>query len=177
MKKSILIVASIIMAATITACGAGNINMAGQVVTSSAPAPEQDASSQVSQAPVAKNYEKNLSGLVQSMKDKNYITGEPFTMKASFIGAKEGVKYEAVLDKTKFNVELYEYDTAALDANAKKMIEEVKTTGKFTILASQPVPAVLSDNSKYLMVYGDTSELEANTARRQEVEALFKAYQ
>ena len=74
-------------------------------------------------------------------------------MDASFIGAKQGVKYSVSPDLA---IELYEYDTKKLDDTAKEIVAQIKENNSFTIIEGHPVNgAYLSVNGRYLMIYND----------------------
>lgn len=156
MKKiiSALLMASVI---AISAAGCGyndaleQASKANQQTTSAS----QSASEQTSKE-AEKVYKDSFDGLCSYMQDKGYYTDKAVKteMDASFIGAKQGIKYSI---SNNLAIELYEYDTAKLNDTAKKIVKEVKESNSFTIIEGYPVNAAyLSDNGKYLMIYNDT---------------------
>lgn len=156
MKKiiSALLMASVI---AISAAGCGyndaleQASKANQQTTSAS----QSASEQTSKE-AEKVYKDSFDGLCSYMQDKGYYTDKAVKteMDASFIGAKQGVKYSI---SNNLAIELYEYDTAKLNDTAKEIVKEVKDSNSFTIIEGYPVNAAyLSDNGKYLMIYNDT---------------------
>lgn len=156
MKKiiSALLMASVI---AISAAGCGyndaleQASKANQQTTSAS----QSASEQTSKE-AEKVYKDSFDGLCSYMQDKGYYTDKAVKteMDASFIGAKQGIKYSI---SNNLAIELYEYDTAKLNDTAKKIVNEVKKSNSFTIIEGYPVNAAyLSDNGKYLMIYNDT---------------------
>lgn len=121
-------------------------------------------------------YEDTLSGLEQYMQAKEYISGTPVEMDASFIGAKAGVKYTGSFEGTNnITVELYEYDTSALNETAQEVINSVKENGTFELLG-MTAEATLSDNGKYLMVYKDSASGEVHDTRTKQVKEDFTAF-
>ena len=149
MKKiiSALLMASVI---AISAAGCGyndaleQASKANQQTTSAS----QSASEQTSKE-AEKVYKDSFDGLCSYMQDKGYYTDKAVKteMDASFIGAKQGIKYSI---SNNLAIELYEYDTAKLNDTAKE-------SNSFTIIEGYPVNAAyLSDNGKYLMIYNDT---------------------
>lgn len=156
MKKiiSALLMASVI---AISAAGCGyndaleQASKANQQTTSAS----QSASEQTSKE-AEKVYKDSFDGLCSYMQDKGYYTDKAVKteMDASFIGAKQGIKYSI---SNNLAIELYEYDTAKLNDTAKEIVKEVKESNSFTIIEGYPVNAAyLSDNGKYLMIYNDT---------------------
>lgn len=156
MKKiiSALLMASVI---AISAAGCGyndaleQASKANQQTTSAS----QSASEQTSKE-AEKVYKDSFDGLCSYMQDKGYYTDKAVKteMDASFIGAKQGVKYSI---SNNLAIELYEYDTTKLNDTAKEIVKEVKDSNSFTIIEGYPVNAAyLSDNGKYLMIYNDT---------------------
>lgn len=156
MKK---IISALLMASVIAVSAAGcgyndaleQASKANQQTTSAS----QSASEQTSKE-AEKVYKDSFDGLCSYMQDKGYYTDKAVKteMDASFIGAKQGIKYSI---SNNLAIELYEYDTAKLNDTAKEIVKEVKESNSFTIIEGYPVNAAyLSDNGKYLMIYNDT---------------------
>lgn len=156
MKK---IISALLMAFLIAVSAAGcgyndaleQASKANQQTTSAS----QSASEQTSKE-AEKVYKDSFDGLCSYMQDKGYYTDKAVKteMDASFIGAKQGIKYSI---SNNLAIELYEYDTAKLNDTAKEIVKEVKDSNSFTIIEGYPVNAAyLSDNGKYLMIYNDT---------------------
>lgn len=156
MKK---IISALLMAFVIAVSAAGcgyndaleQASKANQQTTSAS----QSASEQTSKE-AEKVYKDSFDGLCSYMQDKGYYTDKAVKteMDASFIGAKQGIKYSI---SNNLAIELYEYDTAKLNDTAKEIVKEVKDSNSFTIIEGYPVNAAyLSNNGKYLMIYNDT---------------------
>lgn len=156
MKK---IISALLMASVIAVSAAGcgyndaleQASKANQQTTSAS----QSVSEQTSKE-AEKVYKDSFDGLCSYMQDKGYYTDKAVKteMDASFIGAKQGIKYSI---SNNLAIELYEYDTAKLNDTAKEIVKEVKDSNSFTIIEGYPVNAAyLSDNGKYLMIYNDT---------------------
>ena len=103
-----------------------------------------------------KDYENNLAGLAEYLKAAEVIKGDATKMSAEMIGAVSGEKYS--YDKNTF-VEIYEFDTANLSADAKEVLDSVKEKGSFVVLGTE-VEATISENGKYIMVYTQAKENE-----------------
>ncbi|QEY35155.1 hypothetical protein FL966_08960 [Caproiciproducens galactitolivorans] len=169
MKKVLILALAIVMAGTMAACGMGDVG------GTPAPASSSAASQPVSSAVSADSMDDNLSGLVKYLAANSVLFGNQEQMKADFIGAKKGVKYQFSYNgKDNVTVELYEFDTS-LNSTAQTVFDEIKAKGSFKMM-SQEVPAVISDNGKYLMVYKDTVTSDQNQKRQDEVTKLFKEF-
>ena len=128
---------------------------------------------QSSQAEV--KYENSLKGLQQYMMAKGVAEGEPISMEAGLIGAKEGVRYRGSFEgKDNITLELYRDDPSDQNEAAQKVLADVKEKGTFTIMEKQ-VPATL--NGDYLMVYSDTQTGEVHEKRAEEVKQIFLNFQ
>lgn len=118
----------------------------------------------------------DLEGLQEYMVAKEYISGTPTDMEASFIGAKDGVKYTCSYEgSNNITMELYEYDLNDLNETAQEVINSVKENGKFELMG-MTAEAILSDNGKYLMVYKDSASGEVHDTRTEQVKEDFKAF-
>jgi hypothetical protein len=180
MKKLWIIFVSAIMAISLTACGAGNVDASSSKgllpQTSSQTASSQSSSSQAASLPIRvkeSSVSDDFAGLQKYLAGNASVTGTPEEMRKDMIGAKSGVRYKYGYNgKDNVMLELYEFDLSNLNATAQKVISEVKSSGKFTMI-DQPVNAILSKNGKYLMVYKNTSTDDANKAYDVQVKKLF----
>lgn len=171
MKKILILALAVVMAGTMAACGMGDVGGASSNTAS------QAASSQaaVSKPDVA-SFDDNLVGMEKYLAANSVISGDPTEMKADFIGAVKGAKYQFGYNgNNNVTVELYEFDLNKMNDTAKTVQSDVKSKGSFTIM-SQQVPAVLSDSGKYLMIYKDTATGDQNKARSDEVNKLVKEF-
>ena len=91
------------------------------------------------------------------------------------IGAKNGARYTATVADSRFNLELYEFDTDDLSSTAQNTISSVKNNGSFDIL-NLTVNAIISDNGKYIMIYEDNSTSEENIAKKNSIIEQFKTW-
>lgn len=168
MKKLIILALAVVMAGTMAACG---MDVGGTPSGGSASA----ASSQASK-PSADSYGDNLAGLEKYLADNSVISGSPTKMQAEFIGAKGGDKYQVSFNgNNNVTVELYEFDPKNLNDTAKQIIESVKKDGVFSIM-DQKVPAALSANEKYLMIYKDSNTADQNKAHEKDAVKLFQEF-
>lgn len=150
MRKIMLCALALTMALALSACGAGDVG--GSSV------PQSEKSSSQSEPVAEGSYSSDLDGLASKLEFQGYLSNkenQKQKMRADLIGAKEGYKFT----KDSLVIELYEYDLSNLNDKAKKCIEEAKSTGNVTVLDSfGAVPATISDNQKYLMLYTDNSK-------------------
>lgn len=171
MKKILIPALAVAMAVVLSACGMGDVGGASSGASS------QAASSQAAVSkPDAGSYDDNLAGLEKYLAANSVLSGDPTEMKADFIGAVSGAKYQFGYNgNNNVTVELYEFDPGSLNDSARAIQDEVKSKGSFTIMG-QHVQAVLSDSGKYLMIYKDTSTADQNKARQEEVTKLIKEF-
>lgn len=173
MKKILILALAVVMAGTMAACGMGDVG--GPSSSSQSSSSQQSSSSAVSSVD-ASSYDDNLAGLEKYFAANSFISGNPSDMQADFIGAVKGAKYQFGFNgKDNVTVELYEFDPAGLNDTAKKVQNDVRSSGGFTIM-DQKVPAVLSDSGKYLMIYKDTVTGDQNKQRQDEVTRQLKAF-
>ena len=201
MKKILVLAAAAALALTLTACGGtpvklptlavlGEENTSSAVSASSAVSGTPEESSSVSggeessQAPeiavLESEFDDNLEGLCRYLEANHAVTSErtddSFTeMSYKEIGAIRGFRYRFLYNGSTVQAEFYEFDLDNLDEKGKACLESVKAEGKFTVLDSE-VPAVLSNNGKYLMIYTDSNTDGKNTAQRENVEKLFREF-
>ena len=101
-------------------------------------------------------------------------------MEAQVIGAVTGYRFTTKVKDSNVTIELYEFDKDKLNEDAQKVISEVKEKGYFNMLGYQDVPAELSDNEKYMIIYrddkagGDNPEQE-NKERKEAVMKIFNS--
>lgn len=176
MKKWMAIVTAGVMAVSFAGCGAGDVGSAEYMASKAAASQAAASSSQPAQSSQAEvKYENFLKGLQQYMTAKGVAEGEPISMEAGLIGAKEGVRYRGSFEgKDNITLELYRYDPSDQNEAAQKVLADVKEKGTFTIMEKQ-VPATL--NGDYLMVYSDTQTGEVHEKRADEVKQIFLNFQ
>ncbi|WP_326522427.1 hypothetical protein [Faecalispora sporosphaeroides] len=170
------IVTAGVMAVSFAGCGAGDVGSAEYMASKAAASQAAASSSQPAQSSQAEvKYENSLKGLQQYMMAKGVAEGEPISMEAGLIGAKEGVRYRGSFEgKDNITLELYRYDPSDQNEAAQKVLADVKEKGTFTIMEKQ-VPATL--NGDYLMVYSDTQTGEVHEKRAEEVKQIFLNFQ
>lgn len=162
MRKILLIVLAFTMILNLASCASINTMKYAE-----APATVENISQDA--------YEDNLEGLMGYFKDKGYIAGEPISMSAGLIGAKEGYRYQFIYSKAKISVELYEYDLNNLSDVANEVLNGVKENGKVTVQGTS-VDAVVSDNGKYLMIYTKDKDDDESIQREEEVINEFRSF-
>lgn len=130
------------------------------------------------------DYADDLDGLIKYLKALNYlpVNTDPTVMLSEVIGAKQGYRYIYNVDGSTVICELYEFDTSYSDPNAARVISEIKETGSFHLFNKEGVdtdtayPATLSDNGKYVILYGDGSSNQGNVVRKKMIQAAVKDY-
>ena len=169
MKKILIIALAVVMAATMAACGMGDVGSASST-------PAATASSQVASKPSSDSYEDSLLGLEKYLAANSMISGSATEMKADFIGADKGAKYVVSFNGTNnVTVELYQFNTDKLSDTAKTVLDSIKKNGTYPIMG-QEVAGTLSNSGKYLMVYKDTVTADTNKAHQKEVIALVQNF-
>lgn len=120
----------------------------------------------------AADYKNNLEGICNYFASFGYINPQaPSTytsMDAALIGAKEGKRFVGYKNDqsnyTSLTLEIYEYNTAKMNATADEVAKSVKQDGTFEILGLDPVPNVyLSKNGTFLLIYKDSKLNESKT--------------
>ena len=101
-------------------------------------------------------------------------------MKADVIGAQVGYRFTTELNSSAITLELYEFDTENLNDDAKSVISQVEKDGQFNMLDFSMVPATMSDNGKYMMIYRDNKVTgdnpdEQNVQRKEDVTKIFNS--
>lgn len=175
-KKFAVLTLALVMAGSMAACGMGDVGGASSAPAKGTASSASQASSAVSSQVAETGYEDSVDGLAKYLAAKSLISGNPSDMKADFIGAEKGAKYQFGLNgKDNITVELYQFP-GTLNQTAQKIADEVKAKGSFTIM-SQQVPAVFSDSGKYLMIYKDTvTNNDQNKKRQEDTVSSFKAF-
>lgn len=174
MKKIGIISLAAAVALTFSACGVGDVGGAssGSKPSASSQSVSSAESSQMPQGSVS----DNLNGLEKYLSANASFSGSPTSMRADMIGAVKGDCYQFGYNgKNNVTVELYEYDLSHLNGTAKKVRDEVKSSGRFTIM-NQQVDATLSDSGKYLMVLKNTATDSQNKAYDEKVKELFAGF-
>lgn len=175
MKKLLLIVLSLAMAVSITGCmGTGGPGLEGVETSSAADISKIKAS----------DYSNDLKGLEEYLIAVDYIPKKckPTEMMYQVIGAKKGDRYNYTVNNSAVFVELYEYDPENLNSDAKRVIGEVKETGKFHILPgdtsdeSTTYEATLSDNGKFLLIYQGATDNDDLKKRKSDFEKAVKEF-
>lgn len=181
MKKAFVIAATVVLSVACTACGVGNVSVSGTSAPVSSVAPAVSSQESSSEAAPSSNvdaskYDDSLKGLAAYLGACGYVEGNGDKMEYQMIGAKNGYRYSGSIGgKKTVTAEFYEYTPAKFDSTAKKILDEVKQKGSFTLFG-KTVDATLSDSGKYLMIYKDSATADANEARKKEVIKNFKAY-
>lgn len=163
-KKVLALAGAAVIALSLSACG-GQMEQLAEL---------EPVSSGIDWAPTeAASFDDSLDGLCKYLETNKAVAGEKDYMSYKEIGAVEGCRYRFKFDGSTVQTEFYEFDLDNLDEKGKECVSSVKEKGSFTVLGNE-APAVL--NGKYLMVYTDGDNDEANAAHRDKVLELFNAF-
>ncbi len=172
MKRTILLVITVVLAFTLSGCfGSGGTELPG-VKTENGVDP---AKVEVSK------YKNNLDDLEKYLTALKYLPDsmEPTEMMYNVIGAVKGDRYIFTVDNSSVTVELYEFDPQNLNSDAKRIIGEINKTGSFKVFSAEDeveFPAELSDNNKYLLIYTDNSNNDSNKKRKEDFTSAVKNF-
>lgn len=174
MKKTILFVLSIAVAIAASGCSIGRSQYENVDI---------DAAVEASTLKLS-DYKNDLEGLEKYLKALNYIPENAVAsdMMYNVIGAVNGHRFIYTLNKSQVFVELYEYNPDALNEEAKRVINEVRSEGKFYVFNDKRLQenaafeATLSDNGKYLLVYTDQSASEDHMKRKTDFTNVVKGF-
>lgn len=166
MKKLIVTISGILMALSLTGC-AGTGTQLEKISTADAPNADTIKAS---------DYKDNLEGLENYLKALQYIpeNAAKTDMMSNVIGAKEGHRYNFIVNNSTIFVELYEYEPDNLGEEGQRVIDEITKNGEFYVFSEDTnldgnvaYPAALSENGKYMVLYTDSSS-DINNIQRQE---------
>lgn len=152
MKRIIaLILVVLSICAFAVGCAPNNIVNPDSTVDETSPSETKEVS--------VDSYDKTYKGFCKYLVDAKIVKGDPTEMQAELIGAAEGVRYQATVDKATFLIEVYSYPTDKSNEISKDVISQVEKSGEFKLdnLYTVPVPAVLSGSKQIMVVYNDNA--------------------
>lgn len=172
MKKKILLAAmAVFMMLAMTGCVSRN--------TQSKPSADLELPSGESSAVVElvdeSDCEDTLDGLCKYLEGNYAVAGEKEQMSFDVIGADDGYKYSFNFGGSVVQVEVYEFDLEKLNDTGREMLDSIEKNGSMTVIENE-VPAIISNNGKYVMVYTDSSDSEKSQEQQAKVEELFKNF-
>ena len=159
-KKLLALAAAACLALSLAACGSSGTSLPSLTLPGSESSAVSGGEGSEASAlePVADtDFSDDLEGLCQFMEANYAVTGEKEEMSYQEIGAIGGFRYLFTYAGSSLQVEFYQFDLENLDEKAQACLDSVKAQGTFTVLDNQ-VPAVLSDNGRYLMIYTDAGD-------------------
>ena len=166
MKKKIILgamAAAMVAAVTLTGCGGSDdTSSVPEVVAGTMEIAELDA--------------QGMEGLCDYLEGNGIIAGNYVDMKADVIGAVDGRKYQFKYNGATIIAEFYEYDLANLSETAETVLNDVKTEGKFDVLGTE-IDAAITEDGKYVYIYGDTNTSEENVAQKMKAEELIQKFE
>lgn len=180
-KKGLLLLLSILMAVSFAGCfgqqqvANESLKLPGAITGESEASAESGAAPEEVKLTQQSECDDDLAGLCKYLEGNYAVAGAKSEMAYEFIGAIAGYKYIFDYEGKSIQTEVYEFDLDNLDETAKEVIQNVENDGKFTVLENE-VPAVMSDNGKYLMIYIDNATDEKVVAQKERVLELFKGF-
>lgn len=193
LKRILALAAAAALALSLSACGGTAVKLPELVLETTSTA--SGGTDLVHKKPDSSKYDDTLMGLLSYMEDGGAVARD--TEKVTFqddsiaieegvtsfvqmsfkeIGAVNGYRYQFTFNNSTVQAEFYEFDPENLDEKAKSCVSSVKEKGFFDILDNQ-VPAVLSADGKYMMVYNDPRKtVESNRQQEEWVQELFLSF-
>ena len=158
MKKTKILLLLIAIPLILVGCGEGDVG-----------SPQNDTSD--SQVLIDQNkYEDSLNGLESYLKDMDLISGQSTQMLSEVINAKSGVKYTFKYNNSNVTVELYEFENVNED-----VVNQVSTKGTLSIFDKE-IPATVSDNGRFLLIYSDKSNNKQNIEKSEKTKEAVKNF-
>lgn len=115
-------------------------------------------------------YEDNLDGLQNYLQDMDLISGQSTDMLSEIINAKKGVKYTFKYNNSNITAELYEFENPNDDA-----LNQINSKGTLSIFDKE-VPAVISNNKRFLLIYSDKSNNQQNVDKANKIKEAIKKF-
>lgn len=180
LKKAACLISAVLLAVSLSACGSTTqalptLSVPGEESTASTASGEETSSAVETEPVKMEDCENNLDGLCTYLEGNNAVTGERHEMSYQEIGATGGYRYRFTFNKQTVQVEVYAFDLDNLNEKGQACVSSVKEKGFFTMLDNE-VPAVLSDNGRYMMIYTDAGDDEVSTTQKETVLQLFKGF-
>ena len=128
--------------------------------------------------PSPEKYADDLSGLCSFMEDGGaVIAGGDYPVEPAYdvIGALAGKRYRFTYNKSTSQMEFFEFDPQNLTEEAKALFDEAREKGTVTILRNT-VPAVVSDGNRFLMIYIETKNDDANKTHAEMAKTYFAKF-
>ena len=174
-KKWIAVILAVVLCLSLTGC-AGN-RAVGSNAKLEVSEKAEDGSFVTAEIKDPAGYEQNVQGLCKFLEDCGVTAGDRVQMEYGVIGAKNGYKYVYTYGDSGVQLEVYEYDTAALSDTANAILESVKAEGAFHLL-DNTVPAQLSADGRYMLIYTDDRAKKdaANEAHKEHVVKCFETF-
>lgn len=158
MKKIKLLTLILTIPLIFTGCGEGDVG-----------SPKEDSAKLQVNSDQSK-YEDNLEGLQNYLQDMDLISGQSTDMLSEIINAKKGVKYTFKYNNSNVTVELYEFESPNEDA-----ANQINSKGTLSIFDKE-VPAVISNNKRFLIIYSDKSTNHQNVEKAEKIKEAVKKF-
>ncbi|MDR1627448.1 MAG: hypothetical protein LBR79_01580 [Oscillospiraceae bacterium] len=157
-KKINLLILILIIPLIFSGCGEGDVG-----------SPQE--SFEQSQVNLDQNkYENNLEGLQNYLHDMDLISGQSTDMLSEIINAKKGIKYTFKYNNSNITAELYEFENVGDD-----VFSQVNSKGTLNVLGKE-VPATVSNNKKFLLIYSDKSTNGQNIDKANKIKEAVKNF-
>lgn len=158
MKKIKLLTLILTIPLIFSGCGEGDVG-----------SPKEDSSESQINLDQSK-YEDNLEGLQSYLQDMDLISGQSTDMLSEIVNAKKGVKYTFKRNNSNVTAEIYEFESVNEEAAS-----QINSKGTLNIL-NKEVPATISNNKKYLLIYSDKSTNAQNIDKADKIKQAVKAF-
>ena len=160
-----------ILAVLLTFCIAAMMSGCMTTTTTTTVTDELTVSEEAAE-PDMSDYTDDYAGLVQYLKDCEVLVGEGSEMSADFIGAEEGAKFAFKYNSVTITCELYYFDLENLNETGEQTLAQLKEEGTFKSLNGD-VEAKLSNSGKFMMIYTNNSEDDAQVSLKSRTEEKF----
>jgi hypothetical protein len=158
MKKINLLILILTILLIFSGCGEGNVGS------------PQESSEQLQIKLDQGKYENDLEGLQNYLQDMDLISGQATDMISEIINAKKGVKYTFKYNNSNITAELYEFENENVDA-----FSQINSKGTLNVL-NKEVPATISNNKKFLLIYSDKSTNGQNIDKAGKIKEAVKNF-
>lgn len=172
-KKLLVVLMAVVLCLSMTACMANKTPGVASLEVSAPAAEGEEAPA----APSTAEYDKDIQGLCAYMEACKVTAGERIQMEYGVIGALNGYKYTYTYEGSQVQLEVYEFPTENISADAQNVIDSVKKDGAFKLL-DNTIPAMLSANDRFMLIYTDerAKKEDANKAHKEHVVECFNTF-
>ena len=176
MKKIVIAAVCALTAASLVGCASNKVQLEN-VDTTKVLSPDQLEGGD-------SDFSNDIQGLEDYFKKLGYIpdkTKGDDKMMANVIGAQSGRRYVFNVNNNTVAVELYEYEPDNLNADAKRVLDQIQKSDKneFKVFADDRInegrvyQGIVSESGKFLMIYNDPTDDQKNISQKKLAENAF----